>query len=246
MQAPFNSSSQSSLLRLPLLLGLLIASVVLGAVNNLLNADGVSWIGSPPVLPKPEGWPTLSVAEGVAAGLAFARDEFLNHALWVAGALLVLALGMALLRRRESGSRRWAMTWWRVLFGIMFLAAAWPKFTDPEGFAMMVAQYQMLPAFAVNIFSVWLPALEVVTGLTLIFSPWERESTALLGLMMLMFIAALSQALMRNLGIACGCFDIKGATDSGESWFALLRDIVLMVPIIWMYRKAEMRPLWKF
>jgi uncharacterized membrane protein YphA (DoxX/SURF4 family) len=240
----------SAPVNLRILLGLFVFSLLLGGVNNLVNPDGVDWTGSPPVLPKPEGWPTLSVAEGVTAGLAFARDELLAYPLWVAGALLALALGMALMRRRGTntgaGPRRWAMSWWRVLFGVMFLAAAWPKFTDPAGFAMMVAQYQMLPEFFVNAFSVWLPALEVTTGLVLLLSPWEREASALLGLMMLMFIAALAQALGRNLGIACGCFDIKGATDAGESWFALLRDIVLLAPIVWMYRKAEVRALWKF
>lgn len=246
MQTSTGSSPRFTRPHLPVLIGLLAASLLLGIVNNLLNSDGVGWIGSPPVLPKPEGWPTLSVAEGVSAGVAFAWNELVKHPLVVAGALLALALGMALARRRAAGPRRWAMTWGRVFFGVMFLAAAWPKFTDPEGFAMMVAQYQMLPAFSVNFFSVWLPALEVVTGLALILSPWERESTALLALMMLMFIAALAQALARNLGIACGCFDIKGATDAGESWFALLRDIVLLVPIAWMYRNAETRALWKF
>lgn len=240
------ASVHSGLPRPSRLLGLIAASAVLGVVNNLFNPDRVSWLGSPRVLPKPEGWPTLSMTEGAVAGLAFARDELLKYPLWVAGALLALALGMALLRGREAGVRRFAMSWWRVLFGVMFLAAAWPKLTDPEGFAMMVAQYQMLPSVVVNPFSVWLPALEVVTGLTLIVSRWEREAVILLGFMMLMFIVALVQALTRDLGIACGCFDIKGATDSGESWFALLRDIVLLVPIIWMYRRAEDRMLWKF
>jgi hypothetical protein len=220
--------------------------VVLGVLNNLINADGVAWMGSPPVLPKPEGWPTLTFTEGVMAGLSFALDEVLKHPLIVAGGLLALAFGLALLRHRVAGRRRWGMTWARIAFGVMFLAAAWPKFTDPAGFAMMVAQYQMLPGFSVNLFSIWLPALEVVTGLSLIFAPWERESTVLLGFMMVMFIVALAQALVRNLGIACGCFDIKGATDAGESWFALLRDIVLLAPIAWMFVKAESRMLWKF
>lgn len=228
------------------LLALLVFSAVLGVVNNLVNPDGVAWIGSPAVFPKPEGWPTLSVGEGVAAGLRFAWTELRGHSLWVAGALLLLALGMAALRRRESGSSRWAMSWWRIFFGAMFLAAAWPKFTDPDGFSLMVAQYQILPAFAVNAFSVWLPALEVTVGLSLLLLPWEREAAALLGLLMLLFIVALSQALARDLGIACGCFDIKGATDAGETWFALLRDIVLLAPIAWMWRRAEVRPLWRF
>lgn len=235
-----------AILNLRVLGGLLAASILLGLINNFFNADGVAWLGSPPVLPKPEGWPTLSFAQGVAAGVAFAWDEILKHPLLVAGSLLALAFGLAFFRARHGGRTRFAMTWFRLAFGAMFLAAAWPKFTDPEGFAMMVAQYQMLPEFSVHLFSVWLPALEVVTGLALLFAPWERESVALLGLMMMMFIVALAQALARDLGIACGCFDIKGATDAGESWFALLRDIVLMAPIAWMFVKADVRPLWKF
>jgi len=222
------------------------AGLFLGILNNLFNPDRVAWLGSPPVLPKPEGWPVMSIWQGIAAGFSFAWDELLKHPLWVAGALLVLAGGLSLLKRSPDARRRWVMTWWRVLFGVMFLAAAWPKFTDPRGFAMMVAQYQVLPAVAVNAFSIWLPAVELVIGLALLLSPWERETTALLGLTMLMFIVALGQALARDLGIACGCFDIKGATDAGESWFALLRDIVLLAPIAWMLRRGETRMPWKF
>lgn len=228
-----------------ILFGLLAFSLLLGGVNNLVNPDRVEWIGSPAVLPKPEGWPTLSVAEGIAAGLGEAWSGLLKHSLAVSGALLVLALGLAWLRARPEARRRFAMSWWRVLFALMFLAAAWPKFTDPEGFANMVAQYQMLPAFSVNLFSVWLPALEVTVGLALLLTPWEREASFWLGVMMVMFIVALTQALARGLGIACGCFDIKGATDSGQSWFALLRDIVLMPAILWMWWRAERRPLWR-
>ncbi len=233
-------------MRWKLLASLFAASIILGAVNNLVNPDGVPWVGSPEVLPKPADWPTLSAVEGAASGVAHGWDQLRKHTVRVGFALLLLAAGLMAFRGRAGARRRWTMSWWRVLFGAMFLVAAWPKFTDPEGFAMMVAQYQMLPAFSVNAFSVWLPALEIVTGLALLFSPWEKEAAALLGLMMLMFIAALAQALARDLGIACGCFDIKGATDSGESWYALLRDIVLMVPIAWMWRRAETRFLWKF
>lgn len=241
-----DSAHPGFLALLPRTLGLIAAAALLGAVNNLFNPDRVDWLGSPRVLPKPEDWPTVSAWEGMSAGLAVARDTLFKNPLGVAAALLVLALGMALLRRREAGPRRFAMSWWRVLLGGLFLMAAWPKLSDPSGFAMAVAQYQVLPAFIVNPFSLWLPALELITGLLLIFSRWERESAILLGFMMTMFIIALSQAIARDLGIACGCFDIKGAGDSGQTWYSLLRDIVLMIPIVWMYRKGEYRPLWRF
>jgi uncharacterized membrane protein YphA (DoxX/SURF4 family) len=233
-------------MRWNILAALIAFSLVLGAANNVVNPNRVPWHGSPEVFPKPEGWPTLSAAEGVSAGAEHAWDLLRKNTAWVVGALILLAAGVAAFRGRESSGRRWALSWLRLFFGFMFLAAAWPKFSDPDGFAVMVAQYQMLPAFSVHAFSVWLPALEVVTGLALLLSPWEREATALLGLMMLMFIAALAQALARDLGIACGCFDIAGATDAGESWFALLRDIVLLAPIAWMWRRSESRYLWQF
>lgn len=228
-----------------LFLAVLPFSILLGVINNFVNPARVSWIGSPEVYPKPGDWPTLSAMEGMTAGLRFAWTEAVRYPLWIAGALLALALGMALLRHRQ-GARRWAKSWWRLVLGGMFLAAAWPKFIDPEGFAVMVAQYQMLPSFLVNAFSLWLPAVELTVGLALLFSPWERESAAWIGVLMLMFIAALAQALARDLGIACGCFDIKGATDAAESWFALLRDIVLLAPVAWLWHRAERRALWRF
>jgi uncharacterized membrane protein YkgB len=123
--------------------------------------------------------------------------------------------------------------------------AAWPKFTDPKGFAMLVAQYQFLPAFAVNSFTLWLSSFEVIVGLGIILTPWEREFSALVGLLMVMFIVALGQALVRDLGIACGCFDIEGAVDVGESWFSLIRDVVLMPPILWLCMEKGRRFVWQ-
>jgi hypothetical protein len=232
-------------MRIRILLSLFAFSLLLGGVNNAVNPDGVAWSGSPRVLPKPEGWPALSAAQGMRAGLKHAAEQARSHLALVLGALALLALGWAVLRLRGRPAFRWVKSWWRLVFAAMFLTAAWPKLMDPHGFAMLVAQYQMLPEFSVNAFSAWLPAFEITVGLALLLLPYEREATALLGVLMAMFIAALAQALYRGLGIACGCFDLAGATDAGESWFALLRDIVLLLPIAWMWLRAEVRPLWK-
>jgi hypothetical protein len=232
-------------MRKNILLSLIAFSVLLGGLNNVVNPDKVSWTGSPRVLPKPEGWPSLTLTEGVTAAVKHAWTEMRNNPVWVGVALAILAVLVVAARRRGQPATRSIKTWWRVVFGALFLAAAWPKFMDPYGFATLVAQYQMLPAFTVNLFSVWLPALEITLGLALILLPYEKESSALLGLLLAMFILALTQALYRGLGIACGCFDLAGATDAGETWFALIRDIVLVAPAAWMWRRAETRPLWK-
>jgi uncharacterized membrane protein YphA (DoxX/SURF4 family) len=221
-------------------------SLLLGLGNNLVNSNRVDWIGSPEVLPKPGDWPTLSARQGMAAGFKVAGKEIARHAAMVAGALALLAAGFFASRRRHKPPHRWVFSWLRIALALMFLLAAYPKFTDPKGFAMLVAQYQFLPAFAVNGFSLLLPSGEIILGLALLFTPWEKEAAFGVLLMLLMFIVALAQALARGLGIACGCFDIEGAADAGETWFSLLRDVVLLAPTAWMWAKGERRRLWHF
>lgn len=218
------------------LLGAFLFAVALAAVNNLVNPRSIDWIGSPEVLPKPEGWPTLTVAQGLQAGIKVALRDFRAHEAAILGGLAFVLIVMVYLNRsRGVHPGPMLRTVIRLGIGAMFLIAAYPKFTDPKGFANLVAQYQLLPAFAVDAFSVWLPAFEITVGLGLILTLWEREFAALVGLLLVMFIVALGQALLRNLGIACGCFDIEGATDAGESWFSLVRDLVLLLPVGWLY-----------
>jgi len=217
------------------LMGAVLFSGALAVINNLLSKHAVVWIGSPEVLPKPEGWPTLTVSQGIHAGIKVAMRDFRAHqAAILAGLAIVLVAMIYLNRSRRAGLGSMLRTVLRVGLGCMFLVAAYPKFSDPSGFANLVAQYQLLPAFAVDLFSIWLPAFEITVGLGLILTLWEREFAFLLGVLLVMFIVALGQALLRNLGIACGCFDIEGATDAGESWFSLIRDVVLLLPVAWM------------
>jgi uncharacterized membrane protein YphA (DoxX/SURF4 family) len=219
----------------PVLIGALLASLILAAINNLVNHRSIDWIGSPEVLEKPSGWPSMTVAQGIQAGCKVALKNFHAHQGVILGGLAVIIAAMIFLNRtRRAAVAPMLRTVLRLGLGAMFLAAAYPKFTDPKGFAILVAQYQLLPAFAVDGFTLWLAAFEIVVGLGIIFTLWEREFSALVGLLLIMFIAALGQALLRDLGIACGCFDIEGAQDAGEAWFSLLRDMVLLLPVAWL------------
>lgn len=57
--------------------------------------------------------------------------------------------------------------------------------------------------------------------------------------MMIMFIVAIAQALIRDLGITCGCFAIEGANDKKGAYVTLVRDIILIGPITWLYYKGK-------
>jgi uncharacterized membrane protein YphA (DoxX/SURF4 family) len=219
----------------PVFIGAFLASLLLAAVNNLFNSRSIAWIGSPEVLEKPSGWPSMSIAQGIQAGFKVAWKGFLAHQWLILGGLAAIVVIMAVLRRtRNVPIPPMIRTVLRIGLGVMFLAAAWPKFMDPKGFAILVAQYQFLPGFLVDGFTLWLAAFEIVIGIGIILTLWEKEFGALVGILLLMFIVALGQALVRDLGIACGCFDIEGAQDAGEAWFSLIRDVVLLVPVAWL------------
>lgn len=128
----------------------------------------------------------------------------------------------------------------RVGIGGMFIFASIFKIADPKEFAISIAQYQFLPHDLVNMWALILPQAEFWFGLALIATPYVKESTlAILG-MFACFIVALVWALALNLDIVCGCFpDIMGAQSKTGAWTTLIRDLVLLVPTIWLLTRRN-------
>ncbi len=122
----------------------------------------------------------------------------------------------------------------RLGIGGMFILASWFKIQNPQGFALLVAQYQFLPQGAVNLFALFMPQLELWTGLAIILTRWNREMALLLSAMFIAFIVALAQAVWRDLGITCGCFEIEGALSKRDAWISLVRDLILVWPTLWL------------
>jgi hypothetical protein len=141
-------------------------------------------------------------------------------------------------------ARKGLETLFRLGIGGMFIFASWFKISDPKGFAILVAQYQFLPHDLVNIFALVMPMAEILFGFALIFTPFNRESASMIFLMFIAFMVALASALWRDLGITCGCFALEGAQDKSEAWTALIRDLILIGPTLWLTR-LENRSLWK-
>ncbi len=138
------------------------------------------------------------------------------------------------------------ITLFRLGIAGMFLMACYPKISSPYGFAQLVAQYQMLPSFSVNFFSLWLPVMELLIAIGLIFTPYVKEFSLLTFALFIMFLIALGQALIRDLGITCGCFDIEGAQDKTGAWISFLRDIVIAPICFWVLRHSQKGFIWQF
>lgn len=127
----------------------------------------------------------------------------------------------------------------RLGLGGMFIFASIFKIADPHNFAVLVAQYQFLPHALVNPFALLMPQLELWFGIALILTPFVRESSLAILAMFGAFIVALSWALWFDLGITCGCFQLDGAQSKSEAWTSLIRDLVLLVPNLWLLARPQ-------
>jgi uncharacterized membrane protein YphA (DoxX/SURF4 family) len=114
----------------------------------------------------------------------------------------------------------------RLLVGAVFLYAASTKLPDMAGFALDVANFRMLPAGLVPVASAALVGVELLVGALLVLGIWVRPAALLASALLLAFIAGLAQALLRGIGLDCGCF---GAGERA-SWWTVLRDVAFLAP----------------
>jgi uncharacterized membrane protein YphA (DoxX/SURF4 family) len=120
----------------------------------------------------------------------------------------------------------------RFFLGFVFIYAAVEKINDPGSFAVSISNYKLLPLFIVNIFAIIIPWIELAAGMLLVFGIFGRESSFIIGVLLVIFIAAISISLMRGLDINCGCFGTIGGPKIGfqkimENVFLLLLSINL-------------------
>lgn len=115
----------------------------------------------------------------------------------------------------------------QVGLGAIFAVAALPKIADPPSFAHMIYNYRVVPAFAVNALALVMPWVELLAGLALILGVWRRESAAVIGLMLLVFIAAIGFNLVRGHAVDCGCFDVHSAGKTREELLTDMRWVIV-------------------
>jgi uncharacterized membrane protein YphA (DoxX/SURF4 family) len=122
----------------------------------------------------------------------------------------------------------------RVALGLVFLIAAYTKlhfngawhFGDYHFFfAMAIDSYNMLPLWAVEIMARVLPLLEAALGALLILGLGLRWVASITSALLLVFIGAMTRALILHIQIKCGCF----GNDEPLTIWTLLRDSSLLV-----------------
>lgn len=129
----------------------------------------------------------------------------------------------------------WADRIGRGLISAVFIVAAVPKLFNVRQFAATIDAFAIVPEALLLPLAVVLPVFELILALGLLFDRFKCKVgiTALL----LFFIGLLVYSIGLGLDIDCGCF---GPEDPEYKAFhglrhALVRDIVLLVPLIYSF-----------
>jgi uncharacterized membrane protein YphA (DoxX/SURF4 family) len=116
----------------------------------------------------------------------------------------------------------------RIVLGMIFIFASYGKIINPYGFALSIASYQMLPLSVINIFAIIMPWLEMIAGILLVLGFRIRANALIINMMLVVFIIAISQALLRNLMLSdCGCFSSEDAKEEVSN-ATLVRDVIFL------------------
>ncbi len=122
----------------------------------------------------------------------------------------------------------------RLFVGSLFIYASFYKIIQPTDFAKSIWYYHMIPGEYINLMALILPWLEFLCGLGIILGIYYKGSVFIINIMMVMFIIALTSAVIRGISIDCGCFKASIASnDSAKE--TLWRDIGLIILTIQLF-----------
>jgi len=115
----------------------------------------------------------------------------------------------------------------RAFLGCLFIYASVHKLADPVSFSRIIYGYKILPPWAINVFAIVLPGVELVGGVLLLAGLLTRGAALTLTATLVVFILALGFNLARGLDFDCGCFSFA-RSKPGAALDLLIRDVIFL------------------
>jgi uncharacterized membrane protein YphA (DoxX/SURF4 family) len=125
--------------------------------------------------------------------------------------------------RLNVKAREWFFILLRIAFGVILIAASVDKIRHPIEFAEAVSRYRVIGEGLSFWAAVWIPALEALTGMLLVFGFWSDGAVIVNTGLMTAFLVLVFQAWVRGLDIRCGCFSVDSGTPMG--WLKFLENV---------------------
>lgn len=102
------------------------------------------------------------------------------------------------------------LTIFEIVLGVIFAFAAKSKLhgeNAPDLFATSIKAFKVpMSDVMVRLSTGVIPWVELVAAVLLILGIWRRAAAAILGMLLIVFIVLIVQALARQLDVSCGCF----------------------------------------
>jgi len=126
------------------------------------------------------------------------------------------------------------------LAGVWLVSGAL-KAVDLNQTVVAVRAYDVLPRAAVDVVAAMLPFVEIGFGLLLLFGIGTRLVALLSAVLLLVFIAGVTQAWARGLSIDCGCFGGGGAVAPGATAYLqeIVRDVGFLAMAGWLVARPH-------
>ncbi|WP_372794442.1 MauE/DoxX family redox-associated membrane protein [Pontiella sp.] len=119
----------------------------------------------------------------------------------------------------------------RLTFALVFLWSGISKWIDPEGFALAVYRYHLLPGELVNLVALWIPTLEILCAALLFVPKFRFPALGILVVLLAVFSLAIVISILSGNTMACGCFSTSAAAGAMD-WTGLLRNLALFVIVL--------------
>jgi putative oxidoreductase len=131
-----------------------------------------------------------------------------------------------------SLAKRWLILGARLVLGGLFLYTGLSKIGQPYQFAAAIQAYQLLPEFLVALVAVFIPWIETVSAIALLWGRKPRSALLIFLMLLTLFVVIIVSALSKGLDIDCGC----GLFNNRRvGWLVLMEDVALILVTTWLY-----------
>jgi uncharacterized membrane protein YphA (DoxX/SURF4 family) len=120
----------------------------------------------------------------------------------------------------------WIEVVFRWILGITFIYASYYKILSPTDFAKMVYGYNLFPEVLINLIAIFLPFIELISGLSLLLGIYPRSAALIINGLLLAFIILLTINIIRGHEFDCGCFS---ARETGSPKMMVVRDVIYLI-----------------
>ena len=125
----------------------------------------------------------------------------------------------------------------RILIGGILIYSSVNKIVDPGGFARAIDNYHLIPFGLENSMAIVLPWLELIIGICLIFGLFIDGAAFLVIVIMVIFIVAITYAILSGYNIECGCGLKPGELVGVQK---IIEDLTYLI-LSWMILKRSNR-----